>query len=403
MPLIITNTIGGFSTAKLQKLNPVRFNPGFYRSPKYTDQDNGALDGNGNIAAASWTALKTTLANYQAYVGLGWREDWASLEPTEGVYSGLDIVEQRCTELAAIGKRMILRIRTRSFLPTDHVAPAWARNATYDGGEHAYGSGTTTIEGYNVNWYDPATQAKLVLLAQQIATRMAEHSNFEGVILMESAYGSRILSGVVNELSAAQVDDHFAGLLQFISTVKATKHELMTIAYSNVRAKSPTYIPALVSAGVGIGGPDCFVQPQGDPLDQINWPLNDTLWFQTGNKGLYLYMHDHRNHVPLSIEWQPKNFRDLTKPNIGNRIPTIQELLDASKSGSTADLQVNYAIITGDTAINGTEVSRFGGTYPNFDAQVLAKLSEPAQTATPSGGLNSQKPSIYQSVITGAW
>lgn len=370
------------------RVSPVRFHPGHYWNPKDGAQDNGTLDGNGNIAAASWQTLLNKIAPYSAIRGLTWRTDWIELETADGVYGGMAALKKRCQDLAAIGKYFIVHMRTRSFPDTQRMAPTWARNATYDGGDHAYGAGST-IDGYNINWYDTNVQTKMNALAAEIANQLSVYPNFEGVILMESAYGTRIVAGAESPLSGAQVNAHFAGLLGFISTVKSTRPDLLAVQYTNVRSENPTHIPNLVVAGCGIGDPDLWVQPQGDP-----WALNDVVWFQTSPQGLYLYYHDYLNQIPLVIHCQPNNYRWPTKLNFGNYVPTIQQLLDAAKTATIPNLQVNYLIWTDDSGgeFNATINS---GNYPNFSNQVLAKLSEPAQIADPAGGLNINYPSIY--------
>lgn len=385
--------IKGSAVDPYNRVSPVRFHPGHYWNPKYGDQDNGAVDGGGNISAASWATLLTTI-DIPAIRGLTWREDWLNLEPTEGVYSGIDILEQRCEELAAIGKRFIVHIPTRTFTSTDHIAPTWARNATYDGGEHAYttSSTTPTINGYNLNWYDAAVQAKLLLLADELATRMAAHSNFEGVILMENASGIRVTGGVEDPLTAGQVTDMYAGHLAFISQIKITRPDLLAVHYTNVRSKNTTIIPDLVAANVGIGSPDLFMQPQANVSPA--WAENDVMWTTPDPKGFYRYCHDYEDQVPIVIHVQPDNYRWPTKADRGNYVPTIQQLIDAVTTADPPNLFPNYVIWTSDSG-GDANLTTGSGVYPNFKTQVLAKLAEAPQLVNPAGGLNANYPTDY--------
>lgn len=359
----------------------LRWHPGHYWNPTYSNQDDGTLSG-GNIADPSWQTLLDKITPYNNIRGVSWRERWIDLEPTESNYSGIDALEVRCRDLAAINKHFILHLTTRSFSSSDRMAPVWARTVDYEGGDHAYGSAPpTVIEGYNINWHVPSVIARMQLLVQEIVRRLSVYSSFEGIILMEQARGTRIVSGAEDPLTSTEVDAYIEGQYTTICTAKQTDPSILAVWYLNNRTKISSYLPRFQTDKIGLGAPDLFTRPEGHDA----WAENDLLWCSAcTNKGIYYKFQDMHNIIPLVIHAQPYNYRYDVKALQGTP-PTIPEMLGAAKTSPTPNLQVNYLLWTEDFG---------GGGDPDFQALVLEELANDSNNRDPFGGLNGTVPSV---------
>lgn len=387
-------------------LNPVaaalrEWHPGHWYVPKYGAQDSGEINVSGRLSAASWATLINKLDAHPAIVGLTWRANWRELEPTEGNFdAALDILEQRCVELAEIGKKFMLLLPTRSFsvgqinLSEDGIAPSWAQNATYGGGHFPYSmSATSGIgHGYAICWYNANVQTKMAILSAAIAARFVGNSTFHGIGLAETSIPTRLINlnattgiGTTSALSAGEITEYFNGLFELTDAFRTAAPLKMAFQYINFpRNKLSAFVARLEAAGIGLGGPDVFVDPN----------QSGGLEHSTGDLGAY---HYHRNYIgilPRILNVQPYNYRYLDEERVGAGIlPTAQQLLDVCKSSYSA-LQVNYLIWTEDFGGDAHTRGSVSSPYPNFDNSVMALL-EAAPQLVDGGGLLTARPSSY--------
>ncbi|MDP1614873.1 MAG: hypothetical protein Q8L68_03670, partial [Methylococcales bacterium] len=156
--LVLLFTISTFLFSHSTIANPVKWHPGHYctilglgkNDPKYMTQ--------------VYKELKAT----PALRGLDSRYFWAELETAKGVYDFTSI-DQRLAELAAIGKRLVIQVQTKSFVPigkpTGKLVPDYLKASDYDGGEFAYSShGSTAPRGYNIALWNSQVHDRLVEL-----------------------------------------------------------------------------------------------------------------------------------------------------------------------------------------------------------------------------------------------
>lgn len=329
----------------------VKWHPGHYYTLMSSGKDNPRyLDD-------VYSELKAT----PALRGVQIRYFWKELETDEDVYD-FTAIDQRLEELSALNRRLIIQVQTKSFDPDWTVVPGYLRTSMYEGGVFPFGSydSKKTIKGYNIKLWNDNVRNRLTKLMNKLGERYNSHPYFEGVGMIESAFGQPI-----TPLTSTQVDKYYANLLIVQTKMRTAFPNTMTIQEMNYpRTFLKEFTNTFKETGTALGCPDIWIDEPG---------LNET----RDPAGLYTYFPKLSGIITLAPTIEHKNYvstrKDLTGPQ-----PTVSELLKFGRD----TLKANYIFWT-----------RTPGYYP----KVLELLNQRTQKSNPSGGLDPTCPSVYTS------
>jgi hypothetical protein len=308
-----------------------------------------------------------------ALQGIVVRYAWGELETAKDVYDFTSI-DKLLTKLAAKNKRLVILLEKKSTSSDpievqkikESLVPDYAREAIYEGGMFAVTTnGSTTIKGYGMKLYNSQVYDRMRLLIRALGQRYNNHPHFEGIGLTESTMGRPMIT-----LTSAQTDAYYENQLKLNLRLRANFPNTMTFQYTNFpRSILESYIETYKAKGITLGCPDVF--------------LEDESLFYPGTKnsarGIYTYYPENSGVLPLAVQIEKSNFEN-TKFDGTGYTPTIPELLNFARDY----LKVNYLFWT---------------RLPTYNSEVLSILRWKKQASAPSGGLNSDCPSVYSSCV----
>lgn len=329
----------------------VKWHPGHYFTLYSSNKDNP------NYLARVYSDLKATPALRGAQI----RYEWADLEIAKGVYD-FTAIDARLAELAAIEKRLVIMIQTKSFGLDTALVPDYLKTSAYEGGMFTYASANKDQEGNNIKLWNPMVRDRMIALIRALGKRYNSHPYFEGIGLTETAMGQPVTA-----LTSAQVDGYYANLLSINKKMREHFPNTMTFQFTNYpRPLLESFINGLKEIGTALGGPDTFIEEPG--------------LLHTGTpKGVYNYYPVLSGIIPMTPSVMPGNYRNTRVDGTGYE-PTVSELLAFARD----KLKANYIFWHRDV-----------GYYP----QVLEMLNWSEQTSDPAGGLNPACPTAYSSCI----
>ncbi len=214
-----------------------KFHPGHYLSPYMGDGHEQLRNRVGEVCREP--ALK----------GLELRVPWADLERDRGDYTFGDI-EDLYQRLAVCHKTLFLEIWVANFKGQPQgIVPSYLESKL-----------ARTRTGYVAEIWDPAVMDPFIALHQALAKRFDAEPYFEGVILTETA-----TSGVAAGYTPAA---YIEQLTRAARALRAAWQRSEVLVFANfIQGSSDgefrSFVDALDSIGVGIGGPDVFPPPIG--------------------------------------------------------------------------------------------------------------------------------------------
>ena len=335
--------------------NVVKWHPGHY----YAIMDWGKNDP--NYLTQVYFEILTT----PALRGLKIRYTWTELEPEWGAYDFTSI-DQRLTELAALGKRLIILLDTKTYNTSTFPIPDYVRKERFEWGSFAFSEYNNTVPvGYSTKLWNPHVHDRLVELISQLGERYNAHPYFEGIGLTETSMGQPLKA-----LSSIKVDNYYNNLLSLNQHLRQHFPNTMTFQNTNQpRLILEKFTDKLKKIGTALGSPDIFIEdPDLNLKDQPYTP-----------DGVYSYYDKLSGIVPLSPSVMPQNYINTRHDGTGYE-PTVWELLTFARN----NLKANYIFWT---------------RVPEHYEEVLQVLSWRKQTDDPAGGLNSTCPAAYTSCI----
>ena len=329
----------------------VKWHPGHYFS-LYSSSKN-----NPTYLARVYSELQAT----PALRGVQIRYEWAELETAKGVFDFTSI-DARLAELAAIGKRLVIMLQTKSFNPDSALVPDYLKTSAYEGGVFAYSSANQDQDGNNIKFWNSMVRDRMINLVRVLGKRYNSHPYFEGIGLTETAMGQPIVA-----LTNTQIDGYYANLLSINKKMRENFPNTMTFQFTNYpRPLLESFINGLKEMGTALGGPDTFIEEPG-------------LLYTGTPKGAYNYYPELSGIIPLTPSVMPGNYRNTRTDGTGYE-PTVSELLAFARD----TLKANYIFWTRDM---------------NYYPQVLEMLNWSEQTSDPAGGLNPACPTAYSSCV----
>jgi hypothetical protein len=352
--IVLFFTINIFLFSHDLMANPVKWHPGHYctilglgkNDPKYMAQ--------------VYKELNAT----PALRGIQIRYFWAELETTKGVYDFTSI-DQRLADLAAIGKRLVIQVQTKSFVPTGELVPDYLKASEYDGGAFAYRSyGSMAPRGYNLALWNSQVHDRLVELFRVMGERYNSHPYFEGIGMIETAYGEPIVSQPAHQMS--KFYDNLLSVHQKMRSYFPNTMTIQEVNYPHSILKS--FVGKLKEMGTALSGPDVFKDEPGLNRNMRNAP-----------RGIYHFYPELSGIIPLAPQVMHKNYMNTRNDGAGN-VPTISEIFAFARD----NLKSNYIFWTRN---------------PKYYSKVLELLNEPDIVKDPFGGLSSVCPRAYTSCV----
>lgn len=267
------------------------------------------------------------------YKGVLLRYPWVTLEPTQGVYSGFDLIEARLAQIASLaGRRAIVMLQIKTFSESTHAVPAYMRNsATYakagskdyymtrDGvktqgsgnGEYAYEpslTGPGGAPGYVPNMHVDAVRDRFIALVQAFGARFNDNPYLEAVVIPEAAIKepAGAVGAAVQDFDppgAAPVihitrpntdggrwvdtDAWFANMTLGWAAAKAALTNIQCAQWINADrgdmqdSNEQGFVPDIRAYGVGLGMPDGAADERAFNFNPTNAP-------STGRGNIYL-------------------------------------------------------------------------------------------------------------------
>jgi len=322
----------------------VKFHPGHYLQPLGGDK------------SVNGFAIKETYADINsspALVGIQLNLDWIDLEPSKDVIN-YKLIQDHLDKMKGTGagtKRLIIYIVTKTteldapFIPSYLKTEPVYQGGLYPWGNSVGGSIPTVHKGNGIKFWIPEMRDRMVLLMQKLGARFNAHSNFEGIGLPETAIGQPLIT-----VTAAQEEAVHKNYLFVQKKMKIFFPNTMTFQFTNYPKEIlPWFImgatDSLKSMGVGLGGPDVWLNDPG-----VNYP---------GSKynlpGVYTYYPKLSGIVPLTPSVQSGDYkcsRADCNNSKGNFVPTVRQLLDFARD----KLKANYLFWTRVTPTKYKEV-----------------------------------------------
>lgn len=339
---------------------PVKWHPGHY----YTLMESA------KTSSSYLTKVYNELANTPAFRGVQIRYNWSELEKGKGIYDFSNI-DNRLKELTARNKRLVIFVQYKSFTPSASQVPAYLKTAEYDGGVFAYGSSSgssNVIKGYNIKLWNDKVRDRLAQLMQKLGERYNSHSQFEAVILPETAMGDPI-----GAISSAQEAKFYTNLLIVNQAMRNSFPNTVTIQFVNYpRSMLKSFIDdGLAKMGASLGGPDVWLDDPG--VNLINQPYTPD--------GVYSYYSKLSGTIPLAPSVMSGNYRSSRHDVTKGFKPTINQLLTFARD----NLKANYIFWTRD--------------YEYYE-KLLAVMKSVDITGSAAGGLGTKCPTAFASCNT---
>ena len=297
--------------------------------------------------------------------GVQIRYNWTELEQEWGVYDFTSI-DQRLAELAALRKRLIILLDTKTYSTSTFPVPDYVKKERFEWGAFMFSRYNSTVPiGYSTKLWNPHVHDRLVELIRRLGQRYNAHPYFEGIGLSETSMGQPL-----NALSNVQVDDYYNNLLSLNQHMRQHFPNTMTFQNTNhPRRILEKFAGKLKKMGAALGGPDIFIQePSLNLKGKPHTP-----------DGVYSYYTKLSGIVPLSPSVMPQNYKNTRHDGTGYK-PSVRELFVFARD----NLKANYIFWT-----------RTQDGYP----KVLAMLNSPSLASDRAGGLDTTCPKAYSSCI----
>ena len=262
------------------------------------------------MAEKGFERVLMTIERTPQFRGIQKRYTWGAMEPTEGQYDFSEI-KTDLRRLAAIHKRLVVQIQTKSFVGDRSYAPAYLKAPAFAGGVYKLSAG-----GYNIILWNNAVLERLKALYRAMGQELAGEAFLEALVIPETAPGPKADRDAAGYDEAAYIDNLIAAAT---ALRKAFPHTVV-IQYANYPIKALEKLTeASKTLGIGLGGPDVFT-------------ASPSL-----NAGVYSYYPRLAGTIPLAIGVQDENY--TARYHKGPFSPTpVQELHEFARN----KLKVNY-------------------------------------------------------------
>jgi hypothetical protein len=323
-------------------LSGVKWHPGHYSMLYMTTTD------------SDMPLIINGIADMPGILGIQRTYKWKSLEPIEGRYD-FSSIKKDLAALAAIGKRLVVQVQVKSNKSGQAFVPSYLLTGEYDGGIY-----NCTNGGNNAAYWNAGVQERMVALVEELGRQLDDYPNLEAVNFDETAPSTR------DEVwLKAHLDDYLAGMMRVVLAAKQAFPHTVVLQYINWPVKPlPGMIAKFKSAGVGVGGPDVYVEDQG--LAQ----------------GAYRYIRSVGGTLPIGMAVQYGNY-SRKSDNSTSAPPSIASLHHFARD----ELKANY--------IFWLRRTRDAGSRADYYQDLKNYLHTIDWQADPSGGLNTACPAVF--------
>jgi hypothetical protein len=207
--------------------------------------------------------------------GVQMRYQWRDLEPTKGNYD-FSKIERDLAYARGVGKQLSILVGTKAFSAGARALPDYLHTAEYNGGVYRIvidandTLGTEATTGENMAMWEPGVRDRLIALNQALGQRYNAENTFESISFNETAFGSAVVP-----LTSTQKQGYFDNLaLMDTATRQAFPNTVVLQFFNFPRVYLPNLVNNAINTGVGLGGPDTFLN---DPaLNLSTYPFYDT-------------------------------------------------------------------------------------------------------------------------------
>lgn len=320
----------------------VKWNPGHYMMIDGKNQD---------IRLANFLY---DYKNVPAVKGVQITYYWSELNPSPGVYKFDEIIGPDITKLATQGKKLAIVIGykyqisdTQSSLPNYVLKQAnvWKNGVSVPpyfeqgkAGDGAYN------EGQHANFGHPGTLSKFNTLLSALSAKYDKNPNVASLSFIETSTGADIRNG--GKYPAILGDMFLNGVLAMERHAGCTfKHTPLFQNLNFPRNRLPDFTNNLKAYGIGLGGPDVFV-------DSMKYVDNGLGFFGFGDTitkypGVYHYYPTMSQFVPIGQQVHYENLHYLTRedmlppPGVEHNL-TPAQAVDGVYNFSVQQLKPNY-------------------------------------------------------------
>lgn len=265
---------------------PIKWHPGHYVAI-YPNQSNNYV-----------SQVANEMANYGNFKGVWKQYFWNKLEPQQNVYDFAEIKKDLDT-LAKAKKQLVIRIQAESFTSNEKLVPPYLLTTEYEDGVYPIDTG----KGYNVAYYNEKVQNRLIALVNALGKEFDSNPNVEAISLEETSTSRKD-----NAWNNKYFNKYIDGLMKVSLATKQAFPNTVVIQYVNYPTTIlPTFVRAMKSAAIGIGGPDVFQDHAG---------LNSTS---------YQYIFGSSNSIPIGMSVDYSNYESSDGGNNKNK-PSIQSI-----------------------------------------------------------------------------
>lgn len=250
------------------------------------------------------TRLQADTAGH--WKGVLLRFPWATLEPTQGVYTGFTTIRNRLDQIAALsGRRAIIFIQLKTFNTADaagnvtswaHAVPPYMRSsATYadpDGntnglgehGEYSYLSSRGAAGGQVPNMHVTAVKNRFIAMMQEFGNQFDGDPNLEAVVINEASISKPYQ---VTATNWSRNPTWFTNMTAAWSSTRAALTNIQCCQWINADRNDMQdendvgFVPDITALGVGLGMPDGAKDTKGFCINPTNSP-------NTGRGNIYL-------------------------------------------------------------------------------------------------------------------
>lgn len=292
------------------------------------------------------------VAAHPVFRGIQKRYKWSTLEPQEGQYDFSEI-EDDLAKLAAVNRRLVIQVQAKSFKTGETYAPAYLLNQRFAGGVFRHEN------GYGLKLWNNAIRDRVISLVQALGARFNAEPFVEAVNLEETSPGNPV--GVVADYDANKYVDN---LIVVDGALRTAFPNTVVIQYTNYPTnRLPDITDAMKSTGVGLGGPDVFV-------DSVSL-----------SGGVYGYYPQLSGVVPIGLAVQANDYTARYSEGPFDP-PTANEIYSFTRN----TLKTNYMFWL-----------RHKDATTDYFANVLTMMAAPTFPRDEAGGLRAACPTKFTS------
>jgi len=206
-----------------------------------------------HVGNADLSAFESDVGHYRLLKGYQKRYYWNDLEPQRGKY-GFGGILQDLQYAKSKGKYLFIQLQFKSF-NNQKYAPAYLLTSEFDGGVYEAKTG-----GWNLRLWDAKVLQRFRALLTALGEALDTHQALAGVNLAESAAGAPAKDSPLNANWNSLKQTHAENLAESGVTLARAFPTTPTLLYFNGGpADVPDLRNAMLSGGVGIGGPDTYI------------------------------------------------------------------------------------------------------------------------------------------------